>query len=65
MRKTNSAEGVMSAIKERKSVGGEKKGVKLLGIVKKLSEKRAAQKEEMGEKEDKKESKKEEASEQD
>jgi hypothetical protein len=32
--------GVMSALKSRGSVGETKKGVNLLGIVKKLSEKR-------------------------
>lgn len=57
--------GVMSAIKSRGSVGSAKKGVKLLGIVQKLSAKRAAMKEESGEVEDKKESKKEESAEQD
>lgn len=56
--------GVMSAIKSRGEVGGgAKKGVKLLGIVEKLSAKRQAQKEEKGEVEDKKESKKAEAAE--
>lgn len=38
----NKSAGVISALKDRKSLGGEKKGVKLLGIVKKLAEKRKA-----------------------
>lgn len=60
-------EGVMEALKSRKGFES-KKGVSLLGIVKKLSNKRKAlkeDKEEKGEKEDKKETKAQEESEKD
>lgn len=62
---TKETTGVMSALKGRGALDKTKKGVHLLGIVKKLSAKRASQKEEKGEVEDKKETKKEEAGEKD
>lgn len=53
MNKNKAVVGVLDAIKGRGGVGGAKKGVQLLDIVQKLTDKRKAQSEEVEEKKEK------------